>query len=274
MRRVPPTIALLLVWLAMPTAAHADPILFASFSGQGAGDGITLNAQAIFEISGTTLKITLRNTGDTSGSDFDKSANTLTGVFFDLPTGITLTPVKAKITEGDLLQPEKCLPSPCSATLKNVGGEFVYQTGTWSGHLGNSGISSSGYINADNGGGNFNGPNLDDPDAPDGINFGIVAPLSQSPFKPKSGNMADNPLIEGEVVFTMSIAGGTLLESQISNVSFQYGTSIGEPKFNSGPPDIELPPPGVPEPALLLLLAPAAAAGFRRRRAQARDRRE
>ncbi len=248
--------------LAAPSAAHAGSILF---SGSGTGtDGITLNASALFEISGSTLKVTLRNLGDTSGMSKDKSANTLTGVFFDLPNGITLTPVSAKIAAGDLLQRTKCDIGPCTATTTNVGGEFTYKTGSWSGHTGaDRGISSSGYIDAYAGGGNFNGPNLDAPNSPDGINFGIIAPITASnPLNPLTGNMKDNPLIEGEVVFSMSISGGTLLESQISNVSFQYGTDISEPKFKAGPPP---PPTSVPEPAALLLLGPAIAAVLRRR---------
>ena len=247
--------------LLIPAGARADSILF---SGNGTGeDGIKLNAAARFSISDNILRIKLQNTGDTSGSTKDKSANTLTGLFFDLPTGITLTPVKASIAPGDLLQGNLCDIGPCNALTTNVGGEFAgkYHTSPLSGHLGNYGISSSGYIAAVNGGGNFNGPNLDQPDSPDGINFGIVAPITASnPFLPKTGNMTDNPLIEGEVVFVMAISGGTLLESQISNVSFQYGTDIKEPKFMS-----KIKIHTIPEPVALLLLAPAAALSIRRR---------
>jgi hypothetical protein len=111
--------------------------------------------------------------------------------------------------------------------------------------------------------GNFNGPDLDSPGSPDGINFGIVAPQTQSVFNPANGNMKDNPLIEREVVFTLAISGGTLLESQISKVSFQYGTSITEPKFKAT--TVITPPPPMPEPSVLLLLGPAAALALRRR---------
>ena len=250
--------------LLLPSQAKAGTVLF---SGSGTGsNGITLNAEALFSISGSTLTVTLRNTGDTSGTNKDLSANTLTGVFFDLPDGITLTATSATIAPGDLWQANKCDVGPCNATTTNVGGEFVYDTGTWAGHTGaTSGIASSGYIDAAVGMGNFGGPNLDDPSAPDGINFGIIAPVTvTNPFKGNGNNMTNNPLIEGEVVFTLAITGGTLLESQISNVSFQYGTSLTEPHFN-GPPVIIEPPLNIPEPATLLLFAPALALAVRRR---------
>jgi hypothetical protein len=81
------------VFTLLPASAHAGSI---TLSGSGAGaDGVTLNASALFEISGSTLTITLRNTGDTSGSLADLSANALTGLFFDLPTGVRLTRINA-----------------------------------------------------------------------------------------------------------------------------------------------------------------------------------
>lgn len=273
MHRITVSVVAVVCLLAAPSAARAGSILF---EGSGWGDSVGLSAAALFEISGSTLKVTLRNTGDTSGNGWDKSANTLTGVFFDLPSGITLSPTSARIAAGDLLQGNKCDIGPCTSSTTNVGGEFTYEGGSsWSGHNGNNGISSSGYIDAYQGGGNFNGPNLDSPDSPDGINFGIVAPITGSnPFNPKTGNMTANPLIEGEVVFTMAISGGSLLETQISNVSFQYGTSIGEPHFKSKKTTVVTPPP-IPEPSALLLLGPGlaamAVARLRRRRKTARE---
>jgi hypothetical protein len=235
-----------------------------TFSSSGAGiDGVTLNASALFTITGNQLKITLRNAGDTSGTNADKSANTLTGVFFDLPNGITLTPLSATVAPGAIVQGNLCDVGPCTSSTTNVGGEFVFRTGSWNGHAGNFGISSSGYIDAAATGGNFNGPNLDDPNAPDGINFGIIADqTAANPFKPGSpnGNMAKNPLIEEQVVFTLTIAGGTLTETQISNVSFQYGTSFSEPKLPPGITTSQL-----PEPGLLALLAGGFLAAGRRR---------
>ena len=249
------------VSLLIPSAAQAGAVLF---EGSGTGvDGVTLTASVTFEVIGDQLKIVLRNTGDTSGGSVDKSANTLTGVFFDLPEGYTLTPTAAFVKSGSILQASTCdVEGANCATQTNVGGEFVFKEGSWSGHLGDYGISSSGYIDAAAGGGNFNGDNLDNPDAPDGINFGIVAPQSQSPFIPNTGAMSENPLIEHKVVLWMTIDGDIPLDPLlISNVSFQYGTSLSEPQIK-----VFIPPSSVPEPVLLLMLAPAVVIGIRRRR--------
>lgn len=266
------------IGLLVPASiVHADPILI---SGSGAGtSGVQLNASALFQISGNVLKVTLRNAGDSSGNGKDLAANTLTGVFFKLPTGITLSPTSAQIAAGALVQSKKCNRGACSGSTTDVGGEFAYQSGSWAGHNGNHGISSSGYIfdtagnpigqSAASGdvtaSSSFNGLNLDRKDSLDGINFGIIAPTSdQNPFLTDVGSdMRRNPLIEGEVVFTMAISGGTLLESQISNVSFQYGTNLTDPKLPGG-----LRPRPVPEPATLLLFAPGLILALRRRRAR------
>lgn len=256
---------------AIPSPANAGSILFEA-SGTGA-NGVTLNASALFTISGDVLTIKLTNLGDTSGSLSDLSANTLTGLFFDLPTDISLTPTSASIAPGDLVNGSACDVGPCTSTTTDVGGEFVYDTsaGGFNGfHKGDHGISSSGYI--DGGSPNFNGPDLDSPTSPNGINFGIIAPIGYSnPFKP-NGGLANDPLIEGEVVFTMAISGGTLLESQISNVSFQYGTDFKESKLKA-PPGRIVPETPIPEPVSLLLLAPALGLAVRRRMRAASDAR-
>src|SRR4029453_18822129 len=97
-------VAILGIAFLVPSTARAGSILFAE--GTGAGDAVTLNAVAKFEVlGGNLLKITLRNTGDTSGSGKDKAANTLTGVFFDMPTGYTLAPQSATVRPGAIIQP-------------------------------------------------------------------------------------------------------------------------------------------------------------------------
>jgi hypothetical protein len=240
-----------------PRAAFADAVLF---TGSGPGAGITLSASALFSISGSTLTITLRNEGDTSGTGQDVPGATLTGVFFDLLGGVTLTPISATIAPGALVQASKCNIGPCSGTTTNVGGEFVYRADAFPDGA-DRGISSSGYIDAVIGMGNMGGPDLDTPGSPDGINFGIIAPISATNpiFKP-NGGLKKEPLIQTEVVLALAISGGTLDVDDISNVSFQYGTSLTEPNI----PGRRKPGDPVPEPATLLLLSPAAALLVRR----------
>jgi hypothetical protein len=94
-----------------------------------------------------------------------------------------------------------------------------------------------------------------------GDSSGSTTDLSANNLSDPSRPQTGNPLIEGDVVFTMLIAGGSLLESQISNVSFEYGTSFSEPKLPAGMSA----PASIPEPTMLLLLAPAMGFALRRR---------
>ena len=238
------SVGVLVAVLAVPSMAHAGSILFA---GSGPSqNGTPLSASALFEISGSTLTMTLSNLGGSAGA---AESLALSGVFFDLPTGVTLTPASAAIPTGST-SGAKCSGPSCGPAT-DVGGAFAYKSGSWEGHQGNHGISSGGYIDADMAGGNFSST----PGSLDGLDFGIVAPLTRDAFDPASS------LVEGEVVFTMTIAGGTLLESAISNVSFQYGTDLNEPRLPGG----MVPAVRLPEPSVLLLFSLAAAAALRRR---------
>lgn len=243
-------IGLLLVALALvPSTAHADSILF---TGAGPGEDVqnadvNLSASALFQITNSTLTITLRNLGDNAAKDVP--GNTLTGVLFNLPDSIALTPVSATIAAGALVQANTCNPGPCSASTTDVGGEFRYDTTVAFPDGADRGIGAAGYIG---GAANFFGPNLSGNanGAVQGMDFGIIGP---GPFNPNGGNggLANNPLIQERVVFQMTIAGGTLSAAEISNVSFQYGTGFNLPRIPGVPGD------SIPEPATVLLLAPA-----------------
>ncbi len=216
-----------------------------TFTGSGTGaEGAALAAQAIFEFNGNDLTVTLINiaTADNTSSNKDVSANTLTGVFFDLTGSPTLTPVSALIAAGSLVQAGQCDVGPCDGTTTNVGGEFGYGAGAFPGGA-DRGISSSGFGLF--GSGNFGGPNLDDPNALDGINFGIIS-LDPS-YLPNNG-LANDPLIRNQVVFKLTGVAGLDIDD-LSDVSFQYGTGLNEPRIPGTPPDED-----VPEPTSLLLL--------------------
>jgi len=240
--------------------ASAESILFTG-TGPGAS-GVTLNASAFFDIAGTTLTITLSNLGDTSGAGSDVPGNQLTGLFFDLPNGMTLTPVSATIAGGTIFHPGACSPSPgCTSSTTNVGGEFGYQTGNFPGSA-DRGIASAGYIG---GNPNFNGPNLQGPAAVAGPNFSIIAPITASnPFNP-NGGLSSVPLIDGTVEFTMTIAGGTLTAADLKNVSFQYGTNLSEARVSANGGEGGA---SVPEPATALLAVTGIAIAMKRRYAR------
>lgn len=262
MRLVSFALLTLVLTCAAPSSVEAGSVVF---SGTGAGEeGVNLSASALFTVEGSTLKITLQNTGDSSGTTKDLPSNQLSGVFFDLPTGVSLTPVSAVVASGALVQANSCSTGLCNGATTNVGGEFAYNTSndSWDGnHQGNHAVSGSGYIGLS--AGNMGGPNLDGTDAPNGPNFGIIA--DNSAFKP-NGGLAGVPLIKKEVVFALAMtkngqAYSGLELAQISNVSFQYGTGFGQPSFSGGGGDGSQ----IPEPAALLLLVPAIGMAVSRR---------
>jgi len=78
-----------------------------------------------------------------------------------------------------------------------------------------------------------------------------------NPFTPLPDPAAASPLIAGEVIFTMIVAGG----GPHSNVGFQVGADGTEPKLPAG----MRAPASIPEPATLLLLASGVGLALRRK---------
>ena len=239
-------------------AASAAPIVYTA-SGVGPG-GAPLAASASFDIVGNTLTITLSNIAGNNLAQ-DVNGSTLTGLFFDLTGNPLLTPLSAALSAGSIIWK----PGACSygcAGSPSLAGEFGYATGAFPGGA-DRGISSSGYLSTGLSGniGNFNGgaagTDLDDPASLDGINFGIIS--SAAGFDP-SGTLASEPLIRDSVTFTLSGVNG-LTTSDISHVSFQYGTALDEARITGactqgcGGRGIEV--SNVPEPASLSLVGVA-----------------
>ncbi|HEX2009521.1 MAG TPA: XDD4 family exosortase-dependent surface protein [Roseateles sp.] len=204
-----------LVCAALAAVAFAQPasaaITFTGVSGDKA-------ASATFDIiAAGSLQVTLTNT---SGADTLVPTDVLTALFFS--SGVVFTPVSATLAAGSsvLYDPQG---QPAGG---NVGGEWAYGSGL-SGTPGgaNSGISSSGY--GVFGGPNFNGPDLEDPVALDGLQYGIVT-AGDDAATGNAGVTGSGGLIKNSVVFMLSYSGAFAL-TDISTVSFQYGTSLTEP---------------------------------------------
>ena len=206
--------------------ASADEVSFEGSSG-------SLSAGVTFTTSGGNLIVTLTNTSTT---DALVNADILTAVFWS--SSVTLSPVSATAALGSVYD---------FPTVTNVGGEWAYNSG-FSGPAGtNQGISSTGV--------NLFGPhdrfdttsNLLGPDSPGGVQFGI-APAGDDPLTGNGNQLVGEGLIKNEVTFVLSGWSGSL--ASITDVWFQYGTSLTEPGFGGE---------RTPEPATLVLMGVGAA---------------
>lgn len=222
-------------FLSAPSTASA---LLLTATGQNPSAGLYAQATFVQSTPGSNLVITLTNT---SPNDVENPSQVLTALFFDIVGVGALTPVSAVLGVGSSV-----LFAPAGGSGPNVGGEWAYGSGLIGAPGGaTEGISSSGFgLFGDF---NFNGPNLQDPVALNGLNYGITS-AGDDPTtgnKPVTGGSNGDPvaLIKNSVVFTLSgLTGITLTDDMIKLVSFQYGTSLSEPNVP------------VPEPATMLLL--------------------
>lgn len=264
---------LTVVGVLQPTAVGATVIF-----NVGSGDQA---AEASFTVTATNqLEIVLANTSTTAAADFSP-AKTLTGIFFDIPDTVTLTPVSA--TAEDVIQ-ESQNSSGAAAVAGadvNVGGEFAYRSAAWwFAPNADQGISAAKYIGGNNAErqGNMAGDNLHlstrSTDYADfhvgGADFGVVPDAYTST---SNNHLSSRPLVQNSVSFLLDI-GGTLTESQIGYAYFVYGKNKGD---LANPPDLLYVANGnyvIPEPASLALLSFGATAlflGGRRRRSSFRS---
>ena len=177
-------------------------------------------ASANFNQVGTSLVVTLTNTfaGDTLDS-----SHLLTALFFDIAAPLSAVGGSATITAGTIFG-AACSPGPCTGATTNVGGEWEYLgglAGTPNGAT--KGISSTGLGLF--GDANLNGPNLDDPTALNGANFGLSSAGDNTATG--NGGLLGVPFVKNSTVFSL----GGLTAGQnytISNVFFLYGTALTE----------------------------------------------
>ena len=248
---------------------EAAPIVF-NGTGTNTTGGLSTNLAASAEfdvVNGNMLQVVLSNVG----GDVLRPSDVLTAMFFSL-AGVdpgTLTTVSAIIAAGSTVLND---PYP---TDGNVGGEWGFEEGIVPPpeppaegiHLGDMGIGSAGlgYF----GQANFNGPDLDPPTALNGMNYGLLSEADDvNTGNPQVISGSVKPFVKHSVVFLLANLPETFSLSDISNVSFQYGTDFDEPGFKyipSDPPDD--PDNSVPEPTSMALFGLTAfGMGIMRRR--------
>lgn len=224
-----------MAWVAAAAALTmaAQPALAGiTFSGTSGNK----SAQAVFDIVGGKLQVTLQNI---SGADALVPTDLLTAVFFKISTG-TLSSYSA-LSGG----PTFLGGVQQNGAGTNVGFEWAYSGAVSSGPLGagiNAGISSTGLGLF--GSGTFGGSNLAGPDAVDGMQYGLTS--AGDNVATGNGGLESNAITKSSVTFLLNIANGFTLAS-ISNVTFQYGTDLAEPRFVANS--------RVPEPMTLALVA-------------------
>lgn len=230
------TMAVLFSFMFLTVLCQTDPARAVTFTAAGTGSYADLSASAGFLQQGTNLIVTLTNT---STFDVLVPAQVLTAVFFDVADNPSLGRVSAVLNTGSSVYYD----SDGQPVGGVVGGEWAYKAGLKDAPA-TQGISSSG-LNLFGSKDLFPGSNLEDPLSPDGVQYGILSAGDDSDTD-NGGIKGSGGLIKNSVVFTLSgLPDGFDIETGISNVSFQYGTCLSEPRILSTQ---------VPEPSTLMLL--------------------
>lgn len=228
----------------------------ATGSSQPGGSVNDLSAQLDLSVlDAHTLQMTLTNT---SAYDVLVPSQVLTAVFFDLSPTLTLTPVSAVLNSGSTVWANG---NDITDTITGgvVGGEWAYKSGL-SGAPAQAGIGISSSGLSLFGKPSFPGVNLAGPKngAVDGLQYGITS--AGDDVGTYNGGTSV-PLIKSSVVFTfltpVDLTADTKYE--ISNITFQYGTSLCEPSIVPSPP-VD-PHSIVPEPTTIVVWSVLGAAG-------------
>ena len=233
-----PALAIALCCIAVPPA-NASVTFDGSFI---ANDSVNTNKASVdfnLTISGTITQLVVTLSNDATYTP-DDQPDILTAVFFTLAGNPTLTRVSGLLAPGS-----GGVENGTNLTVAGgvIGGSWTYKSGL-SGAPGgaNQGISSAGF-GLFGPGDVFPGAALpDDTVVPDGSGGG----LTTIPDGGSSDGLNGRPYIQHAAVFTLGDVPASFALSDISNVTFQYGTAFDE---GSTPGTL------IPEPSSIALAA-------------------
>lgn len=217
-----PGVALCVALMASPCRASL------TFDGSLTSGGHSLAAQVDFAVSGSNLVITLTNTStQTYTTSQAVPTDLLTGLFFDLSGDPALTHSSA--IPSAIVNPAS--PAPSALKVEMVGKSVVGTLGGWQFKESSSGLSgvTQHYGLGTAGFSIFNG-NAVNQGPGNGFNYGII----NSAYSHGQGNhpVDGTPLVQNNITFTLGGLPGGFALSDISNVRFQYGTSLTEASFS------------------------------------------
>jgi hypothetical protein len=251
-------ILLLACAIGLASQARADLV-----SNLNDGDHV---ARATFDVVGNQLTIKLENLASSSSVPSDL----LTGVWFNLPDPAILLGGTVKLLN------DAYIINPGAANLDDgdgvelvgsdrfVSGEFGIETGGEVLALNSDAnvvVANSGLGDLVGDDDRFAGQDLDNPESPDGMNYGIApfGGLASDANTP----LFNEPLIAGGVLITLDFTGSLSLDD-ITGIAFNYGTNPNFFSDGSGTdPNINpIPAPG----AALLAAIGFGTVGFIKRR--------
>jgi hypothetical protein len=232
--------------LVLTAQAYAGWVDLGTFIGAGGGRSAQASFQRGNGLGGDLtdfMRVVLTNTGLV---DARNPTDVLSALFFDMKNNGSVSSLSLSRQAAWIVSPNSITRGGTTDPGGVVGGEWAYKGGI-SAHGARRGISSSG-LGLFGSGDRFPGHNLNGPNSPDGIGYGVTTAMD-NPGNDNGGLQV--PTIKHEVNFKLSGLDrfGTI---GFTHVTFQYGTDLCEP-FLTGCP--EEPPPTVPEPATLYSLS-------------------
>ena len=218
--------AALLMGVAV-TPSHATAVTLTGTGPGGRSASVTFDTASFGGVNYLTVVLT-----NTATYDSQIPTEILTAIFFSLPGDPTLS--RTAGLSGAYTNPFNGSDIKGGPDVLNIGTEWAYRSGlSVSGF--NQGLSSIG-TNLFGAGDRFitcSDCDLQGPDAPDGLQYGITTTNDNGAND--NGGVDGAELVRNSVLFLLGgIAAGFDPSTSITSVRFQYGTDLAETYFGNG----------------------------------------